>query len=60
VALGVGIWFLGLSWAVSLGHRKMNQRSLRKLEISSGFLLLLLAMAHGVHLVWQLARHRIH
>ncbi len=60
VAVGVGVWFLGLSWAVSLGHRKMNAKSLRKLEISSGILLLGLAMAHGVHLVWQLARHRIH
>lgn len=60
VAVGVGVWFLGLSWAVSLGHRKLSERSLRKLEIGSGLGLLLLALAHGVHLVWQLARHRMH
>jgi threonine/homoserine/homoserine lactone efflux protein len=60
VALGVGIWFLGLSWAVSLGHRKLSEKSLRKLEIGSGIGLLMLAMAHGVHLVWQLARHKLH
>jgi threonine/homoserine/homoserine lactone efflux protein len=60
VALGVGSWFVCLSWAVSLGHRKLSEKSLRKLEIGSGFGLLMLAMAHGVHLVWQLARHRIH
>jgi threonine/homoserine/homoserine lactone efflux protein len=59
VAVGVGLWFVGLSWAVSLGHRKLSEKSLRKLEIGSGFGLLLLALAHGVHLVWQLARHRI-
>jgi len=59
VAVGVGLWFVGLSWAVSLGHRNMSERSLRKLEIGSGLGLLLLAGAHGVHLVWQLARHRI-
>jgi threonine/homoserine/homoserine lactone efflux protein len=60
VAVGVGLWFVGLSWAVSLGHRKLSERSLRKMEIGSGIGLLLLAMAHGVHLAWQLARHRMH
>ncbi len=59
VAIGVGLWFVGLSWAVSLGHRKMSEKSLRKMEIGSGFGLLGLALAHGVHLVWQLARHKI-
>ncbi len=59
VAIGVGLWFVGLSWAVSLGHQKMSERSLRKLEIGSGFGLLGLALAHGVHLVWQLARHKL-
>ena len=60
VAVGVGTWFLGLSWAVSLGHRKLSEKTLRKLEIGSGCGLLVLAAFHGVHLVWQLARHRIH
>jgi threonine/homoserine/homoserine lactone efflux protein len=60
VGFGVGLWFLGLSWAVSLGHRKLSVRSLRKMEFCSGIMLLLLAMAHGVHLVWQLAHHSIH
>ena len=59
VAIGVGLWFLGLSWAVALGHKKLSERSLRKMEIGSGIGLLMLAMAHGVHLVWQLARHKL-
>lgn len=59
VAVGVGLWFLGLSWAVSLGHKKLSEKSLRKMEIGSGIGLLMLAMAHGVHLVWQLARHKL-
>lgn len=60
VAIGVGGWFVGLSWAVSLGHRKMSEKTLRKMEVCSGIGLLLLALAHGVHLVWQLAKHRMH
>jgi threonine/homoserine/homoserine lactone efflux protein len=59
VALGVGLWFIGLSWAVSLGHRKFSEKTMLKMERGSGVGLLLLGLAHGVHLVWQLARHRM-
>lgn len=60
VALGVGLWFLGLSWAVSLGHKRLSERTLVRLERGSGLILLGLGLAHGLHLVWQLShRHPV-
>lgn len=59
VALGTGLWFFGLSYAVSLGHRKFSERTLLWLEHLSGITLLLLALAHGAHIVWQMAHHRL-
>ncbi len=59
VAVGVGFWFFGLSWAVSLGHRKFSEQTMLRMERGSGVGLLLLGMAHGVHLAWQLAKHRM-
>lgn len=57
VGLGVGLWFVGLSWAVSLGHKRLSERTLIRLERGSGLILLGLGLAHGIHLAWQLARH---
>jgi hypothetical protein len=59
VTLGVGLWFLGLSWAVSLGHKKLGEETLLKMEHFSGIGLLGIAVAHGVHIVWQMAQHRL-
>jgi threonine/homoserine/homoserine lactone efflux protein len=59
VALGTGLWFLGLSYAVSLGHRKLSERTLVRLEHLSGMALLALAVAHGGTIVWQMAHHRM-
>ena len=59
VAVGTGLWFLGLIWAVSLGHRKFSERTLLRMERASGVGLLVLAVAHGVTIVWQMARHRM-
>ena len=60
VALGVGIWFVGLSWAVSFGHRRMSEATLLKLEHYSGITLLLIAGMHGLHIAWQLAQGARH
>jgi threonine/homoserine/homoserine lactone efflux protein len=57
VAAGVGIWFFGLSWAASLGHKKLTERGLLRLQRGSGVVLLGLGLAHGVHLAWQLTKH---
>jgi threonine/homoserine/homoserine lactone efflux protein len=59
VAIGTGLWFFGLSYAVSLGHKKFSEKTLLRMEHFSGIGLLALAVAHGVHIVWQMARHKM-
>lgn len=59
VAAGTGLWFLGLSWAVSLGHRKFSEKTLLRMEHGSGLGLLGLAIAHGSSIIWQMAHHRM-
>jgi threonine/homoserine/homoserine lactone efflux protein len=57
VALGTGGWFMGLSWVVSLGHGKLSENKLLRIEHYSGVGLVLLALIHGGHLVWRLYHH---
>lgn len=59
VALGTGLWFCGLSWAVSRGHGKFSEKTLLRIEHGSGVGLLILALIHGGNIAWQLAKHRI-
>jgi len=59
VALGTGIWFVGLSWVVSLGHGKFSERTLLRIERASGVGLLALALLHGGSIIWQMAQHRL-
>ena len=59
VAVGVGLWFMGLSWAVSLGHKKFSEKALLRMEHGSGIGLLVLGLAHGIHIVWQMAHHQM-
>lgn len=59
VALGCGLWFFGLSYAVSLGHKKFTKKTLLRMEHFSGFGLLALAFAHGLHIIWQMAQNRM-
>jgi threonine/homoserine/homoserine lactone efflux protein len=47
VALGTGLWFLMLSWGASLGHGKLKDRTLLKMEHFSGVGMLLLALGYG-------------
>ena len=59
VAGGTGLWFFGLSWAVSLGHRKFTERTLLRMEHFSGIGLLVFAFLHGLSIIWQMAKaHR--
>ncbi|PYJ02826.1 MAG: hypothetical protein DME25_14975 [Verrucomicrobia bacterium] len=57
VALGVGLWFVGLSWAVSLGHGKFSEATLLRMEHLSGVGMLVLALIHGGTIVWQMRDH---
>ncbi len=59
VAAGTSLWFTGLSWAVSLKEKRLSERTLLLLERGSGVVLLGLALAHGGHIIWQMARHKI-
>jgi threonine/homoserine/homoserine lactone efflux protein len=59
VALGTGLWFIGLSWAVSLGHGKFSEKTLLRMEHLSGVGMLVLAVIHGGTIVWQMAHHRL-
>jgi threonine/homoserine/homoserine lactone efflux protein len=59
VAAGTGVWFFGLSWAVSLGHKKFSEKTLLKMEHFSGICLLGLAVAHGLHIAWQMANRKM-
>jgi threonine/homoserine/homoserine lactone efflux protein len=59
VAVGTGLWFLGLSWAMSLGHGKFSEKTLLRMEHFSGLGLLGLGLVHGVNIAWQLAKHKI-
>lgn len=58
VALSIGGWFTGLSWLSSLGHRRISQNGLLRMERISGLILIGLAIAHGTHIVWQMARDK--
>lgn len=59
VALGLGMWFVGLSWAISLGHKKIDEKTLLRMQHGSGVTLLVLAFAHGCNIAWQLAKTRM-
>lgn len=61
IGLGTSLWFFGLSYGVSLGHRKFGDQTLVRMERVSGILLLLLGLFYGCRIAWQLAkaRHKI-
>lgn len=56
VGLGTGLWFTGLSWAVSLGHGRISEKNLLRMEKISGVGLLFTALMHGVNIAWQMAK----
>jgi len=59
VGAGVGFWFIGISWAISLGHKKITEKTLLRMQRGSGITLIILALAHGCHIAWQLAKHKV-
>jgi len=59
VTLGVGLWFFGLSWAISLGHKRITEGTMLKMERASGVLLLVVGLGQGIHIAWQLAKHKM-
>ena len=59
VTCGVGLWFFGLSWAISLGHKKYTERTMLRMERGSGAVLLVFGLAHGIYLAWQLTKDKM-
>jgi threonine/homoserine/homoserine lactone efflux protein len=58
VAAGAAVWFLVLSWASSLGHGRISEKTLLRMERFSGIGLLMLAAAHGARIAWHIAKSR--
>src|SRR4051812_11559400 len=54
VAIGTGLWFIGLSWLISLGHGRFSAKTLLRMEHISGVCLLVVALIHGGTIVWQM------
>jgi hypothetical protein len=59
VAVGTGSWFIGLSWAVSLGRGKWSEGTLLKMEHFSGITLVVIALIHGGTIIWQMHRANV-
>ncbi|HNQ74968.1 MAG TPA: LysE family transporter [Verrucomicrobiota bacterium] len=59
VTAGVGLWFLCLSWAISLGQKKFTDKTLLKMERISGACLVVFALFQGVFLAMRLTNHRM-
>jgi threonine/homoserine/homoserine lactone efflux protein len=57
VGIGTGSWFIGLSWLISLGHGKISERTLLRMEHGSGVGLLALAVIHGAIIIREMAKH---
>jgi threonine/homoserine/homoserine lactone efflux protein len=54
VTVGAGVWYVGLGWVVSLGHGKLTEKTLLRMEHYSGACLLILALIHGGTIIWQM------
>jgi threonine/homoserine/homoserine lactone efflux protein len=59
VALGTNSWFCGLSFTASRQCGQFSERTLLRMERFSGICLLMLGFGQGIHIAWQLARHKI-
>lgn len=59
VATSIGLWFTGLSWAVSVGHRKYSPKTMRRLEQVAGIGLIVFALFHGAYIAMNLAKGRM-
>lgn len=57
VALGTNLWFLFLSYAVSVRRGKFGEQTLVKIEKASGVGLIIMAVVQVVNIVLHLPRH---
>jgi threonine/homoserine/homoserine lactone efflux protein len=59
VALGTNAWFCALSFGVSRGRGRFKESTLLRLQHVSGICLIAFGIFDAVHIVWQLAKHKI-
>ncbi|HEX4342210.1 MAG TPA: LysE family transporter [Verrucomicrobiae bacterium] len=57
VFLGTFAWFLGLSYASSLGYGKFTDKTLLRMERFSGVCLIVMAFIHGGMLMHEIVHH---
>ena len=56
VLLATLFWFLGLSWAVSLGHKKFSDKTMVRMQKGSGICLLVFAAINGIHMIMVMSK----
>jgi threonine/homoserine/homoserine lactone efflux protein len=59
VILGANSWFFILSYGVSRGQNRFNERTLLRMQHFSGICLIVIGIFDGIHLGWLLANHKI-
>jgi threonine/homoserine/homoserine lactone efflux protein len=59
VAGGTSLFFAGLSYVASRGKGNLSEKTLLRMEHISGVCLLAVAAGEGVHIVWQMAHHKL-
>jgi threonine/homoserine/homoserine lactone efflux protein len=59
VALGTCAWFCALSFGMSRGHGRFSEKTLLRLQHVSGICLIAFGLFDAMHIVWQLAKHKI-
>ena len=59
VPLGAMTWFCALSYGVSRGQGRFSEQTLLRMQRFSGVCLLAIGLYDGVHIAWQLAKHRM-
>lgn len=57
VMAGTTVWFVSLSWVVSLGKGKFSEQTLLRMEHFSGVALLTLGLIHGGIIMHEMAKH---
>lgn len=59
VATSVGLWFTGLSWAISVGHRNYSPKTMRRMEQAAGIGLIVFALFNGAYIAMHLAKDKL-
>jgi threonine/homoserine/homoserine lactone efflux protein len=59
VTIGTALWFFVLGFYASRGRGRFSEKTLLRMEHFSGIALLVMAVIHGGHIVWQMVHHTL-